>query len=161
MLKFKPTLSAPVIAPVLTSDYGPRILNVVQQFHDGIDIVNAGQNVSDRLNPVNTQVFAIAPGIVCYDFDKYDDRFRFDLQGHKEDSAGNMVIIDSEIEGIKYFIRYLHLIKNTVMQGDIIKTGQNIGDYADVGFSYGAHTHIDVFLHDWSKKIDPKSVFCV
>jgi len=160
MIKFKNTLSSPVGFPIITSDYGQRILNGVSQFHDGIDIINAAQNVADRLNPHNTDVFSIAPGFVCSDYDKYDDRFRFDLQGHKPDSAGNMVIIDSEIEGVRYFIRYLHLIRNCVSQGQQVTRGQKIGDYADVGYSYGAHTHIDVYLHDWSKKIDPKSVFC-
>jgi len=148
----------PVKNPIITSPYGDRFLNGRPQFHDGIDMVSSNQIIKSRLEVENTGVYAITDGIVTYDYDKYDDRYRFDLKGHKSDSAGNMVILKHNIDGVDYYCRYLHLINNIVKKGQHVKCGELIGEYADVGYSYGAHLHFDVYLSDWSKKIDPMTI---
>lgn len=158
-MNWKKELCPPVRNPVVTSPYGWRMLAGARQFHDGVDSVNSGHNCVDRLNPIGTDVFAIADGQCTFDYDKYDDRFRMDLQGHQQDTAGNMVILKHLIGGKWYYVRYLHLLKNTIQNGEIVTKGQRIGCYADVGFSYGPHIHNDVYLPDWSKKVDPNPLF--
>lgn len=145
----------PVKNPLVTSPFGvERIIYGKPNHHDGIDFVSKDQIVKSRLDVINSEVYAITDGIVTYDFDKYDDDHRFERQN----SGGNMVILLHEIKGIKYFCRYLHLIKNNVSQGQRIKEGEILGNYSDAGASKGAHLHFDVFLYDWSKKIDPMIV---
>lgn len=144
--------------PIITSPYGPRVLNGMPNFHDGIDFVSAQQSISNRLDPKGTDVYSMVDGVICFDYDKYDDRFRYDIQGHNQDSAGNMVIVQSMINGATYFIRYLHLVNNVVTKGQIVKAGEKLGMYADVGYSFGPHVHIDIYLGDWSRKIDPTPI---
>ena len=103
----------------ITSHYGERVLNGVKQFHPGLDLVAA-----------NRSVFAVADGIVCFDYDNYNEKNRWN--GASLDSTGNLVIIKSEIGGKTYFIRYMHLVKNLVSDKQPIKEGQLLGEYGDV-----------------------------
>jgi len=157
-MNLKPELASPVRGkPIITSPYGWRVLNGQRQFHDGIDFVSAEASIKDRLNPVGTDVFAVADGVVTSDYDKYDDRYRMDLNGHRADSAGNMVIVLHTIGGAKYYTRYLHLVTNTVSAGQKIAKGYKIGMYADVGFSFGPHLHFDMYTLSWTK-VDPTPI---
>jgi len=142
----------PVINPLITSPYGvERIIDGKRHFHDGIDFVSKDQVIIDRLNVLHSEVYAVADGVVCYDYDKYDDEKRYE----RPNTGGNMVILIHEFEGIKYYFRYLHLITNNVSRNQVVKKGDVIGHYSDAGFSKGPHLHLDVMLFDWSKKIDP------
>lgn len=133
------SLSYPVSEPhTITSNYGYRILNGKKQFHDGIDWISS----TDR------NVLSFADGQVTYDQDWYEESKRWTDKRH---SGGNMVIIKHQILGKTYFIRYLHLKFNTVSQGQIIKRGQVIGEWADVGYSFGAHLHTDAYDSGWNK----------
>jgi murein DD-endopeptidase MepM/ murein hydrolase activator NlpD len=135
----------PVKGPFkITSPYGWRTLNGAKQFHDGIDWIGA-----------NTNVYAIAPGICAFDMDTYSEALRWTDQKH---SAGNMVIIQHTINGFIFYVRYLHLIKNIISQKERIEEGQKIGEYADVGYSFGAHLHLDAYDNKWNK-IDPTPLF--
>lgn len=129
----------------VTSGYGPRVLNGVNQFHDGIDYIHKyGDNT----------VLAMDPGVVTYDQDNYDDSKRWTDPKH---SAGNMLIIKHDINGENFYIRYLHLQNNYVAVGDVVEEGQEIGQYSDVGYSFGAHLHIDMYTMGW-RKINPTQI---
>jgi hypothetical protein len=53
----------------------------------------------------------------------------------------------------------LHFEKiNNFKLGDEIKESDPLGEYGDVGYSAGAHTHIYCFNNLW-KKIDPSFLF--
>lgn len=131
-------MHSPVNQPIVTSHYGYRTLNGQRQWHPGIDYVSG---VGD------SSVFAILPGKCVLDFDGYDDKLRWTDIKH---SAGNYICIQHFLpEGGWIFVRYLHLTKNTVAQGERIEEGRKLGDYADVGFSYGAHLHIECFDSSW------------
>lgn len=119
--------------------------------HDGIDYVGAG----DYGGPADRTVFAIADGVVVHDFDGYDPAKRWNPSA--PDSAGNMVIIGHNLHGTKYFVRYVHLAKNTVSNGERVKCGQVIGEYGDVGYSFGQHLHLDMWTASW-QRIDPTPV---
>jgi murein DD-endopeptidase MepM/ murein hydrolase activator NlpD len=122
----------------ISSHYGKRILNGKEQFHDGIDFVS---KKDDR------RVFAIADGLINYDKDNYDHSKRWIIGGHH--TAGNMVIQQFVTSGNPYYVRYLHLLDNTVKNGQLIHEGDLIGTYADVGISYGAHLHVDLYDAGW------------
>ena len=143
----KTIIKSPITQPGrITSPYGERKnpFGNGTQFHDGIDYVSA----------VNRNVYAIADGTVTYDMDWYDHSKAWTDKRH---SGGNMVILKHDIDGEIYFVRYLHLVKNFVSQGQVIKAGDHIGEYADVGMSKGAHLHLDMFNGKWIK-IDPTPV---
>lgn len=134
--------------PKITSDYGiERILpDGTKDNHDGIDFISESNERT---------VFSLTNGFVAYDYDDYCEAKRY----QKPNTGGNMVIITSIIEGKTYHIRYLHLAENRVSKGEKIIKGQTIGTYGDVGYSFGAHLHIDIYTADWSKKINPHDLF--
>lgn len=136
----------PVRNPKITSNYGFRILKGKPQFHNGIDFVS---------NSGILDVLSITDGIVVFDFDDYKHELRFKDEKH---SGGNYVIIKSIIDGGMYFFKYLHLIKNFVSLNDKVNAGQKIGEYGDVGYSFGAHLHLSVYDYKWNI-INPKEVF--
>lgn len=132
---------SPVNKPVVASPYGDRILNGKKQLHDGIDYVSG----------LNRDVLAVANGKVILDMDIYEEKLRWTDMRH---SLGNYIILQHTIEGSVYFARYCHLSENFVAKGGEVTQGQRIGVYADVGYSYGAHLHFDMFDAKWAK-IDP------
>lgn len=132
-------ISKPVNNLKITSRYGYRWLNNKLQFHDGIDVISqTGDN----------SVFSIFDGVVVYDFDFYIHKLRFEDKKH---SGGNYIIIKSILENEIYFIRYLHLLKNYLSISEVVSSGDLIGEYADVGYSFGSHLHIDAFDSRWKK----------
>jgi murein DD-endopeptidase MepM/ murein hydrolase activator NlpD len=142
----------PVIDPRVTSTYGWRVLNGKENFHDGVDFVtdkDTGQTAG-----VDRSVFSVGPGVVIYDKDNYNEARRWTSA---EDSAGNMVIVQTTIAGVDYFVRYLHLLKNEVAVGQRVEAGTKLGEYADVGYSFGAHLHVDIYDKAWTK-IDPRPI---
>lgn len=144
-MEFNTPLIRPVRSPHrVTSPYGWRTLAGNRQFHDGIDYVST----------VSDEVLAIADGRVLLDFDYYDHSKAWTDNRH---SAGNYLILAHEIDGRSYYCRYIHLISNTVEKGDRVSQGTIIGHYADVGRSYGAHLHFDMYDSDWNK-LDPTQI---
>lgn len=145
-------LRFPVDNPSTTSKYGWRTLNGKQDFHPGWDFVS---NQSPK-------VFAIADGIVTYDMDNYEEAKRWT---DPKSSAGNYLIIQHTISGVKYYVRYFHLGFNTKKVGDIVVIGDHLGDYGDYGYSFGPHLHIDFWNMQWAKNIqgttiiDPSTIF--
>lgn len=122
-----------------------RILNGAYQVHNGIDYISLSGNPA---------VVCMAGGVVIYDQDDYDPALRWTVPRH---SAGNMVITKSTIAGTAYYIRYLHLNKNSVKVGDAVNEGDIIGEYGDAGYSFGAHVHVDFFTMGWAN-IDPTEI---
>ena len=137
-------MQSPVRNPKITSDYGVQrtLPDGKVNIHDGIDYVSETNNRS---------VYSITNGFVAYDFDDYNEMHRYE----SPNTGGNMVIITSVINNKTYHIRYLHLRKNFVVKGQLVPEGAVIGEYADVGYSFGAHLHLDVYTADWKKKINP------
>jgi len=137
----------PVREPLVTSDYGARrvLPDGNANIHDGIDFVS---KINDKT------VYSVTDGYVVYDFDDYCHIKRYE----KPNTGGNMIIVTFVYNNITYHIRYLHLIENYVAKGQAIKEGQVIGKYGDVGYSFGAHLHIDVYNSSWTQKINPYTV---
>lgn len=123
----------PLNNPKITSGYGDRIdpISKEKSFHKGTDFVSA-----------DTRVFAIADGLVVFDFDNYDERDRWKLASNS--SGGNFVILRHIINDIAYFCRYFHLVKNVVFNNQAVPEGFLLGEYGNVGYSTGPHLHFDV-----------------
>ena len=136
----------PVENHVITSPYGPRVLQGKEQFHDGIDFISRDNN----------NVRSILDGTIVHDMDKYIHDKRWTDKKH---SAGNYLIVRHMLpDGKIYYCRYLHLEKNTVSLKDQVKEGQLIGNYGDYGYSFGPHLHFDIYDSTW-KKTDITPIF--
>jgi murein DD-endopeptidase MepM/ murein hydrolase activator NlpD len=141
----------PVNSAIITSPYGYRtdpITGKAGVFHDGVDYISKD---GDRT------VYSISNGAVTYIFNKYNPTERWDLT--KESAAGNYLIYSIIFDGGLYYIKPLHFEKiNDFKVGDKLTIGENLGEYGDVGYSAGAHTHLYCYNEFW-KKIDPSFLF--
>jgi murein DD-endopeptidase MepM/ murein hydrolase activator NlpD len=123
----------PVDNYVITSGYGERILHGKKEFHDGIDFKSKTDN----------KVVAVCNCVCSYDMDNYNEALRWVDRHH---SGGNMIIIDFQLKNTLFHMRYLHLIENIISAGQKLKEGDLIGHYGDVGYSFGAHLHNDLYM---------------
>jgi murein DD-endopeptidase MepM/ murein hydrolase activator NlpD len=48
-------------------------------------------------------------------------------------------------------------VENYISKGQIIRAGDLIGMYADVGYSFGAHLHLNIYNMAW-RAIDPTPI---
>lgn len=131
----------PVDDYVITSPYGERTLKGKKEFHDGIDFKSVCNNF----------VFAVCDCTCSYDMDNYKEALRWTDKRH---SGGNMIIVDFRLGNTLFHMRYMHLIDNLVKQGQKLKEGDLIGHYGDVGYSFGAHLHNDLYMqskNQWIK----------
>lgn len=129
----------PIAKPVtVTSEFGWRTLDGVEEFHNGIDIVN---------NNPTTPIYASQAGeIVVSTF---------------ENSYGNYVVI-LHADGI--YTGYAHMSERIVSVGDTVNRGQQIGNMGNTGNSFGAHLHFQFFRNgpwpqDWGNDfINPRDM---
>jgi murein DD-endopeptidase MepM/ murein hydrolase activator NlpD len=144
-------MKTPVNNAIITSPFGYRkdpITGALNSFHDGIDFISKSGDKS---------ILAIADGVVTYIFNKYNPLERWDLS--KESAAGNYLIYSIAFQGKQYFIKPLHFQKiGNLKAGDNITEGENLGEYGDVGYSAGAHTHIYCYNSLW-QILDPTFLF--
>ncbi|MEJ5229973.1 MAG: M23 family metallopeptidase [Pseudothermotoga sp.] len=112
---------------VLSSPYGSRVHPITKQmsFHSGIDIAA----------PEGTPVFSSTAGVVAF-------------AGEKS-GYGLMV----EIRSSNSVVRYGHLSKITVYEGQGVERGTLIGRVGNTGVSTGPHLHFEVIVN--SKTVNP------
>lgn len=140
----------------ITSAYGSRISPIthVEEFHPGIDIVSDSTDKS---------IYAVADGVIVDDKDNYNDKNRWNLKG--KDTVGNRFVQKSIIDGKTFYITYYHTATNVVSVGEIIKKGQVLGVYGDVGYSAGAHVHLQCWDYSGYNKtgvpVDPSFLLTV
>ena len=143
-------MTRPVILPHKVGDgYGWRKLQGRRNWHNGIDYTTAADTGPGSV--CNRAVLAMADGVVVFDKDNYNHGLRYTVPEH---TGGNMVIVRSVIDGSSYYIRYLHLVGNSVSHGELVSEGQIIGEYGDAGYSFGPHLHVDFWTDAWVN-IDP------
>ena len=117
----------------ITSPFGMRTMNGVQEMHRGIDI---GRNLSPPMPIEGATVVAAADGIVAASL--------------SNPTAGNMVVID---HGSGVQTRYLHNEANLVSQGQSVRQGDAIARVGSTGRSTAPHLHFDVLVD--GEFIDP------
>lgn len=71
-------------------------------------------------------------------------------------SYGVTVILDHIIDGQLVSTRYAHMLRGSlqVQVGDKVTVGQYLGRTGDTGYSFGAHTHVEVLMNG-TTPVDP------
>ncbi len=100
----------------VTSPYGPRMHNGLQQFHTGVDYAA----------PIGTAVYSVSRGDVAL---AYPSR-----------TAGNVIDIITPLVGSSV---YMHLSSINVSPGQNVDAGQQIGRSGNSGESSGPHLHFE------------------
>lgn len=108
----------------VTSPYGMRFLNGVQEHHSGIDVVG----IQDK------HICAVASGYVAAS-QIITDRTNLTWQW------GNYVCVIGD-DGKQYY--YCHMSKRLVEKGKRVNKGDHIGIEGNTGYSFGAHCHFEV-----------------
>lgn len=112
--------------------YGSTI-NGQREPHHGVEFVNAS----------GTPVLAAADGRVVYaDYDKAG------IYSYWADFYGNLVIIEHDLPELAepLYTLYAHLSVIGVSEGDLVETGQQIGEVGWTGRAIGSHLHFEVRL---------------
>lgn len=153
--KMSPKLIRPIrTKPKVSSPYGWRDLNGSQNFHTGIDYINA-DDLGDGKFKGDKMVVAMCDGICVADNDNYDQNYRYDV--NSKHSLGNYIYLQHVIDGITYYVLYAHLKQNNFNPGDRVKQGDVLGEYSDYGYSFGDHLHIQFYDINW-QTINPTSI---
>lgn len=107
-------------------------------------------------------VYSFTEGTVVKAFAGYNPSRRWEIQN----SGGNYCIIKSRVNGEIRYLQYLHLLNLSVTQNQVIKKDTYLGQYADIGYSFGEHLHLAVY-EKYSIKtelvenpVDPMVVIC-
>lgn len=108
----------------ITSSYGTRTLNGKVDFHKGLDIVGDD----------DTQVHAVIGGYV---------KSSTIVTNHSDPTWewGNFVQIQGD-DGLFWF--YCHMASRAVKVGQRVERGTVLGVMGNTGYSFGAHTHLEV-----------------
>lgn len=138
-------MRSPLNNPLMGDGFGYRMLKGQKNFHTGIDLISANGD---------TRVFSILPGIVVVDFDAYDPAKRFIDRAHWN---GNWVGVKHVINGREVLGVYVHIGQNTVSHGQKIEEGHVLGNFADAGYSFGAHLHFGIVVN--GTVVDPIPFF--
>lgn len=108
----------------VTSIFGNRTLNGVQETHKGIDVVGIESK----------NICAVAPGVVKVSTiitDKNNPTWQW----------GNYVRVDGD-DGMKYY--YCHMASRYVSAGQRVAEGDHLGVEGNTGYSFGNHCHFEV-----------------
>lgn len=113
----------PTVSTRITSPYGYRThpITGVYGFHSGVDI--GYRTLSDS-------VWSAAGGVVVYS--DYTNEY------------GNVVVINSNWQGLVIQTRYAHLKTRSVSNGQSVSQGTPLGIMGETGPSTGVHLHYEV-----------------
>lgn len=117
----------------VNSGYGERW----GKLHAGVDIAKVGS--------ANIPIVAVADGVV--------------VKSYLSSSYGNCVIIEHQINGVKYQSLYAHMTGRAVNNGQKVTKGQFLGNMGNTGRSTGPHLHFELHKGEWNKtksnSVDP------
>jgi hypothetical protein len=121
------------------------------------------------------EVYAAADGVVLFAGDSRGlawpnimyVNIDFDRTDNVDSSAGNYVIIEHRINGVRVALTgYGHLESYSVQTGQTVSAAQRIGTVGATGFSFGKHLHFDlvvapfrVDIAPYYGRVDPKPYF--
>lgn len=110
----------PVHSGYISSEFGFRRdpFNGRQKMHKGVDYAG----------PQGTDIFAVGGGVVSF-------------AGNRNDGYGNVVEVD---HGDGLISRYAHLSTTKVVEGEVVKKGDNVAWMGSTGRSTGSHLHLEV-----------------
>ena|SRR5258708_1314363 len=119
--------------PIATDDV-VGISTFFSRFHPGIDI----------RAKVGTTIHAVLPGIV--------NEVSYEAGGY-----GRYAILVHHVDGKTFFSLYAHMKKTVVAVGDMLGSGDEIGEVGLTGHTTGPHLHFEI--HNNQTAIDPIKFF--
>ena len=122
----------------LTSPYGNRVLNGINEFHPGYDLVGIG----------SIDVVAVEGGKVVQSrivTDKTNRTWQW----------GEYICIKTDSGQYQY---YCHLSIRYAKYGQNVKAGDILGVMGNTGYSFGAHLHFEVRQPDGKTTVCPETV---
>lgn len=108
---------------IVTSCFGWRTLNRVQDYHKGIDLCGSDKTLVSPCGGV------IGSSMIIYD--KSNTTWEW----------GNYIRID-RADGIQIFM--CHMAERKVAVGQVVKAGDIVGIEGNTGYSFGSHCHFEV-----------------
>lgn len=136
----------------ITQKFGVKGKNYGTLGHRGLDL---------RIkNDPNSDIYAARDGKVIF-VDTVSDFNWFKPRSWRKGSPyGNHVILEHNIDGVKYFTFYAHLEQPYFKVGDIVKTGQLIAKGGNTGLSSAPHLHFEVRkdVNDTKHSINPEKL---
>ena len=111
----------------ITSRYGDRILNGAPDWHPGFDFVGVDSDIVRA-------PFDCVVGTSAIVTDHADRTWEW----------GNFIRLDGMLDGRMIYIFLCHLDERFVERGQAIKRGDEIGRMGNTGYSFGAHTHVEI-----------------
>lgn len=121
----------------LTSPYGNRMLNGVNVWHGGIDLVGETEKIIRA--PCDATV-----GVSTIVYKENDQTSTWEW--------GNYIRLDC-IDGRKIYL--CHLAQRFVSAGVKVKTGDVLGIEGDTGYAFGSHCHFEIRVSN--TQVDPTS----
>ncbi|WML89877.1 M23 family metallopeptidase [Thiothrix lacustris] len=120
----------PVHSGYISSEFGFRRdpFNGRKKMHKGVDYAG----------PQGTDIYAVGGGVVSF-------------AGNRNDGYGNVVEID---HGDGLTSRYAHLNTTNVVEGKVVKKGENVAWMGSTGRSTGPHLHLEVLRN--GEQINPR-----
>lgn len=121
-------ISSPVEPGTFTisSSFGNRInpIDGLQGLHAGVDLATS----------MSSPIYAVADGVVTY------------TGAGQAGRSAELVIIDHEIEGLRFSSWYVHMYPHGVFveAGQKVRAGEHIADVGSNGFSTGPHLHFEI-----------------
>lgn len=100
---------------------------------------------TDFAAPAGTPIYAAADGIVRHAGEGIEGR------------SDNVIIIEHEINGEKFWTWYVHMFDDGILvsEGDEVTAGQHIAAVGNNGHSTGPHLHFEVHTGEWDNHVDP------
>lgn len=110
----------------ISSSFGNRInpIDGLQGLHAGVDLATS----------MSSPIYAVADGVVTY------------TGAGQAGRSAELVIIDHEIEGLRFSSWYVHMYPHGVFveAGQKVRAGEHIADVGSNGFSTGPHLHFEI-----------------
>jgi len=100
--------------------------------HEGVDMLIANNNRS---------VLSFTDGYVVTAFSNYNHNQRWEGQNR----GGNYCVIKTTLYGETRYLQYLHLKNLNVKKNTKVSKGDYLGEYDDLGYSFGKHLHLAMY----------------
>lgn len=127
--------------------YDGYCLDFINVTENGERIVNGTGLQNEDYQSFGKNIYAVADGVVNLSVDIYADNKVTEKVDISALYNGNIIILEHNINGRKYYSHYVHLMQDssTVITGQIVKQGEIIGKVGNSGYSTGPHLHFGLY----------------
>lgn len=97
----------------------------------------------DYISTKDNTLYAMSDGELVYAHKSYNPELALDTNTY--DSLGKFIVIEHHIECLPIYVRYCHS-ELIGIEGTSVKCGDDIGQWGNTGYSFGAHVHVDFWM---------------